>query len=122
MERIQGVAGKKLTAWVRWYYAADGYGPRQCLQCQEDRGEPTYCDDCSQPALLPENAEAAHWYSSISALWLRDWNGRKIRLDYAAIEADLRMSGREVTPDDWQSVKEIERAVLLLQSEKQKQQ
>lgn len=88
MASLAGGAGKKLIAWVRWVFAPEGQpGPNYC---KEACGGLT-CKECPRPGLLPENVEAVNLFHACETQWQYAGRGVRVGLNYAAIEATMRM-------------------------------
>lgn len=79
--------------WVRWLHEADGIGPGYCNTVCKEAGVPTPCDECPAPEVLPEQLEALSLYDAVRTQWRRSASGLVTGLDYAGVEALLRIQG-----------------------------
>lgn len=82
-------------AWLRWRCdAGDGQGQETCRVCQEARGERTWCGQCQAVELWPENIPSASLYIACETQWQRaGMSGLPVGLDYAGVEAAMRLRG-----------------------------
>ena len=97
--------------------AADGPGPEYCKVCKRTRGSTERCDDCTEPALLPEAEPVIDLYVAVQTQW-RVGMGGATGLDYAGVEAAARLRGTPLDPEAFQALQVCEHAALAAMAER----
>lgn len=89
-------------------FAVDGPGPEYCEACKRKRGESTVCEDCPQPALLPENERAVELFLAAQTQWRRNRDGALCGFDYPGVRAVAAMMGVEIDRETFEKLRVIE--------------
>jgi hypothetical protein len=100
--------------------AADGPGPEYCYHCKRTRGRQERCDGCLEPEILPEVEPAISLYLAVQSQWRYSGMGQATGLDYAGVEAAMRLMGIPSDPELFGLLQVAERAVLDVTGEKRK--
>lgn len=84
-------------------------GPEYCRACRQLRGgEPTECDDCPRPELLPENEAAAALYEISFTQTRLGPDGKFAGHDYMGVRAAARLAGLRVTREVFEKFRLLE--------------
>lgn len=109
---------KKLIAWARYYWSADGVGPGYCTDCKKARDSESHCEQCPKPELLPENDEAVVLFDAVQTQWLYRGNDVLKGLDYAGVKAAADLMSISDTQNAFAKVRVLENEVLTIDREK----
>ena len=107
--------------WLRWRYnAGDSQGQETCRVCQEARGERSWCGQCQAVELWPENLPSASLYIACETQWQRaGMSGLPVGLNYAGVEAAMRMRGDP--PALFEDVQVLERVFIDIAAKRHEQ-
>jgi hypothetical protein len=85
--------------------------------CKRSRGSAERCDDCTEPALLPEAEPVIDLYAAVQTQWRVGMAGAT-GLDYAGVEAAARLRGTPMDPETFSGLQVCEHAALTAMAER----
>lgn len=99
---------------MRWIYgeADDGGSPEYCETCPARREPTVRCRDCNQPLVWPENRSACELYSACKTQWVYTPAGHVAGLNYAGVEAVMRLLGIDNKKDALAKLQILEKETL----------